>query len=397
MNKSAQKLKALIAQTAPEVIALRRAIHKYPELSGRERKTAELVRGTLSGWGIPARYHLDKTAVSARIAGGKGPTVVLRADMDALPIQEENDVPYASVNPGVMHACGHDMHTAILLGAAKIISQIRERLNGTVLCLFQPSEEEEPGGAQGLIRAGVFPPEAVAVFGLHVSADHPSGHIAIREGSDYAGVLNFDIAVRGRGGHGATPEKAVDPILCAAHIVTQLQALISREKPSAAPAVLSVGSFHSGTGRNIIPDAAVLRGTVRAYSDELLKFFTKRIREAATATASAFGASAEVVFEKSYPPGYNDPELAGRFRGRVREFLGEGCVADREFPTMYAEDFSRYQQLAPGLFVYLGVVPRGRKRMEEIHSPRFLPDENAVEAGMAAHALFAIELLGGNF
>jgi amidohydrolase/hippurate hydrolase len=284
-----------------------------------------------------------------------------------------------------------------LLGAVKVIDQIKDCLNGTVLCLFQPSEEEEPGGAHGLIKAGVFPSKAAAVFGLHVSADHPAGHIAIKEGSDYAGVLNFDITVRGRGGHGATPEKAVDPILCASHIVTQLQALISREKPSSEPAVLSIGSFHSGTGRNIIPDTAVLRGTVRAYSDELQGFFMKRIREVASASASALGASASVAFEKSYPPGYNDPELASRFRGRAVEFLGDSYVVDRSAPTMYAEDFSRYQQLAPGLFVYLGVIPRNKKRMEEIHSPRFLPDERAVETGMAAHTLFALELLGEGF
>jgi amidohydrolase len=388
-------LKKRIAEIAPEIIGLRRIMHRRPELSGREFQTARLVRDTLSAWGIPAQYHLDKTAVSAKIAGGRGPTVVLRADMDALPVREENNVPFASVNAGVMHACGHDMHTAILLGAAKILHESKGLWKGTVLCLFQPSEEMEPGGALGLIKAGVFPTNAVAVFGLHVSADHKCGQIGIKSGSDYAGALNFDITITGRGGHGATPEKAVDPIICAASVITQLQTLISREKPATEPAVLTIGRVRAGTARNIIPDTALLQGTLRAYSDKLQSVMMKRIKELAESAASVFGAKARVVFEKSYPPGYNAPELAGSFGERMKSFIGDGNVIDRDKPTMYAEDFSRYQQIAPGLYVYLGVVPHNKKRMEEIHSPRFLPDESAVETGIAAHVVFALDALGG--
>jgi len=395
MDKSKiSALKDSVAQIAPDAIALRRAIHKSPELSGVEFATARLVRDTLSGWGIPAQYHLGKTAVSAKITNGRGPAVVLRADMDALPLQEENDIPFASIKPGVMHACGHDMHTAILLGAARLLHRIRDQWRGTVLCLFQPSEEKEPGGAIGLIRAGVFPTKAAAVFGLHVSADHKCGQVAIKEGSDYAGVLDFDVTVRGRGGHGATPEKAIDPIVCASSIITQMQSLISREKPASEPAVLTVGDFHAGTFRNIIPDAAVFKGTIRAYSDELLDHLIKRVREVSAATAAAFGASAQITYKKSYPPGYNDPAIANRFRARMASFVGESNVADRKAPTMYAEDFARYQQIVPGLYAYLGVIPRGKKKMEEIHSPRFLPDEKAVDTGIAAHVLFALDFLG---
>jgi len=203
MDKSI--LKELTARAAPEIVELRRAIHRRPELSGCETGTARLVHDTLRGWGIAAQYHLGKTAVSAKIVSGKGPVVVLRADTDALPIQEENDVPYASANPGIMHACGHDMHTAILLGAAKILNQIKVQWKGTVVCLFQPSEENEPGGALGLIKAGAFPSKAAAVFGLHVSTDHKCGQLAVKEGDDYAGVMDFEVTVTGRGGHGATP------------------------------------------------------------------------------------------------------------------------------------------------------------------------------------------------
>jgi len=388
-------LKELIAQISPEITGIRRAIHRHPELSGSEFKTAKLVKDTLSSWGIPAQYHLNKTAVSAKIVNGKGPTVVLRADMDALPIHEENDVPFASVKPGVMHACGHDMHTAILLGAAKILHQAKDTWKGTALCLFQPSEEKEPGGAYGLIKARVFPSNAAAVFGLHVSAEHKCGHIGIKEGADYAGVMTFDVTVLGRGGHGATPEKAIDPIVCAAAMVGQLQTLISREKPAVEPAVLTVGNFHAGTARNIIPDTAVFGGTVRTYSSELQNRLMKRIRESVTAIAAAFGAKAAVTFDKSYPPGYNDPALAGMFRERLKSYCGQSCVIDRQTPTMYAEDFARYQQIVPGLYVYLGVIPQNRKKIEEIHSPRFLPDEKAIETGIAAHVLFALKILGG--
>jgi len=389
-------LKELIAQTAPEITGIRRTLHRHPELSGAEFKTAKSVKDTLAAWGIPAQYHLNKTAVSAKIISGKGPTVVLRADMDALPILEENDVPFASANAGVMHACGHDMHTAILLGAAKILHQAKDSWRGTVLCLFQPSEEKEPGGAYGLIKARVFPPNAAAVFGLHVSAEHKCGVVGIKEGADYAGVMTFDVTVRGRGGHGATPEKAVDPIVCAAAMVGQLQTLISREKPAAEPAVLTVGNFHAGTARNIIPDTAAFGGTVRTYSDELQNRLMKRIRESVTATAAAFGAKASVTFDKSYPPGFNDPALAGMFRRRMASYGGLPSVADRQTPTMYAEDFARYQQIAPGLYVYLGVIPRNKRSIDEIHTPRFLPDERAIETGMAAHVLFALSVFAGS-
>ncbi|MDR2693963.1 MAG: amidohydrolase [Chitinispirillales bacterium] len=386
-------LKNRIAEIAPEIIGLRRAVHRRPELSGREFGTARLVREALNAWGIPAQYHLGKTAVSAKIVNGKGPVVVLRADMDALPIQEENSVPFVSVNAGVMHACGHDMHTAILLGAAKILHESKGLWKGTALCLFQPSEESEPGGALRLIKAGVFPSKAAAVFGLHVSADHKCGHIGIKPGSDYAGALKFDITITGRGGHGATPEKAVDPITCAASVITQLQTLISREKPATEPAVLTVGRVVAGTKRNIIPDTALLQGTLRTYSDKLQNIMMKRIKELAESTAKACGAKARVTFEKSYPPGYNAPELADRFGEKMKSFLGDNCVINRDKPTMYAEDFSRYQQIVPGLYVYLGVVPPNKKSIEEIHSPRFLPDESSIETGIAAHVIFALDIL----
>ncbi|MDR2727905.1 MAG: amidohydrolase [Chitinispirillales bacterium] len=393
MNKSEiTALKNLISRTVPEIIGLRRTIHKNPELSGQEFKTAALVYGALREWGFSPKYHLNKTAVSLQIKNSKGSNFVMRADMDALPIQEETGAAFSSVNSGIMHACGHDMHIAILLGAVKILNNIKDKWKGTAHFLFQPSEELEPGGAIGLIKAGAFPAKADAVFGLHVSSEHKCGQVGIKEGHDYAGVLDFDVTVKGRGGHGATPEKAIDPIVCAAAMITQLQTLISREKPPCEQAVLTVGYVSAGTGRNIIPDTALFKGTVRTHSDALQNKLMKRIKELTTAIAAAYGAKALVTFNKSYPPGYNDPRLAKICKDKFKMFFGQSNVIERASPTMYAEDFARYQQLVPGLYVYLGAVPHGKKPVEELHSPRFLPDEKAVEYGIAAHILFALEM-----
>jgi len=393
MNKSeTAALKKLISQIVPEVIKLRRAIHRNPELSGQEFETAALVYNTLREWGFSPKYHLNKTAVSLQIKNGKGADFVLRADMDAIPVQEETGVSFASVNKGVMHACGHDMNTAILLGAVNVLNKIKDKWKGTAHFLFQPSEEKEPGGAIGLIKAGAFPVKAAAVFGLHVSSEHKSGQIGIKEGCDYAGVLDFDVKVTGRGGHGATPEKSIDPIVCAASMITQLQTLISREKPSCEPAVLTIGCVHAGTARNIIPDTALLKGTVRTYSDALQNQLMTRIKELTSAIALGHGAKASVTFNKSYPSGYNNPNLAKICKEKFKMFFGQSNVIERTIPTMYAEDFAHYQKLVPGLYIYLGAIQPGKKPVEELHSPRFLPDEKAVESGIAAHILFALEI-----
>ncbi|MCL2690319.1 MAG: amidohydrolase [Chitinispirillia bacterium] len=393
MNKSEiTELKNLISKITPEVIKIRRAIHKNPELSGVEFKTAALICNTLKEWGFSPKYHLNKTAVSLQIKNGKGSTFALRADTDAIPVQEETGVDFASVNKGVMHACGHDMNAAILLGAVKVLDQIKDKWKGTAHFLFQPSEEKEPGGAIQLIKAGVFPDKADAVFGLHVSSEHKCGQIGIKEGADYAGVLDFDVTVIGRGGHGATPEKSIDPIVCAASMITQLQTLISREKSSCEPAVLTIGCVHAGTARNIIPDTALFKGTVRTYSDALQSQLMKRIKELTAAIALGHGAKVSVTFKRSYPSGYNNPKLANLCKERFKQFFGQSNIIERNSPTMYAEDFAHYQRLVPGLYVYLGAITPGKKPIEELHSPRFLPDEKAIGSGIAAHMLFVLEM-----
>ncbi|HON10921.1 MAG TPA: M20 family metallopeptidase [Chitinispirillaceae bacterium] len=388
------KINDLIEQIYPEAVRLRRIIHQNPELSGQEYETAKLVYKYLREIGLKPDYHLNKTAVTSVIRNGRGKTVALRADMDALPITEETGLKFSSCKAGVMHACGHDMHTATLLGAASVLNRIKDSFNGTVLLIFQPSEEVEPGGAIGLIKSGAFPGNTNAVFGLHVSTDHFSGEIGLKEGADYAGIVNFDVKVKGKGAHGATPEKSVDPIVCAASMVTALQTLVSRETSTFTPAILSIGTIHAGTLRNIIPDQALFQGTLRSHSKECLHYFVKRIKEMCRQIASSYRTTAEVSFQESYPPSFNDPEITTRFSNSFSSLFGNSALVQREKPTMYAEDFSYYQQKTPGLYIHLGVKPVGRKFNGcGIHSSGFTPDETAIKTGIASHVAFACELL----
>ncbi|HEX3019934.1 MAG TPA: M20 family metallopeptidase [Chitinispirillaceae bacterium] len=391
-----KELNLKIDDCLPEIISIRRAIHKNPELSGDEKKTAATVYGNLEKIGLKPSFHLDKTAVSASIDNGGGKTIVLRADMDALPIQEQTGLPYASKKKGVMHACGHDFHTAILLGAASVLNNLKNRWKGKIVFLFQPSEEVEPGGAYQLIKAGVFSKKADAIFGLHVSTDHPYNIIGIKEGVDFAGITTFDITIKGKGGHGGTPEKTVDPVVCSAALITQLQTIISREVSRFTPATLTIGSLHAGNLRNIIPDHAIMQGTLRTHTNECMDLMIERIKNMTNSTAKAFRATAEVSFNRSYPPGYNNPDLLNQFFSEFSRLAGPQSIIRRESPTMYAEDFSYYQQLVPGIFVHLGVShEKKHSDIYSLHSSKFTPDERAIKTGIAAHTIFAMKLLPG--
>jgi amidohydrolase len=390
MEKS---LLRLIDEAYPEAVRLRRMIHANPELSGEEFETAKLVYDHLLSLGLTPKYYAGKTGVAARIVNGPGKTVVLRADMDALPIEEKNAIAFKSRKKGVMHACGHDMHTACLLTAAGVLLKAKESWKGTIIALFQPSEELAPGGALRMIREKAFPSHVDAVFGLHVSTDHATGQVGLKPGSDYSGVLDFDVCVKGSGGHGATPHKTVDPIVCSCDMIMQLQTLISRESPSYEPAVLTVGSIHAGTRHNIIPDEAIFSGTIRTFSRAHQDFLRHRVAEKAALVGKSFNARGSVSFTKSYPPGHNDENLSNRAARVLAGLLGPKNVILRKNPTMFAEDFAYYQQKAPGLYVHLGVRPPGRKNAFGIHCARFLPDERAMRTGIAVHAGLAIDIL----
>lgn len=389
-----KEIDSQIETALPEITTIRRTIHQNPELSGSEKETARLVYDNLSRIGLKPSFHLDKTAVTALLQNGRGKAIVLRADMDALPIEEQTGLPFSSTKKGIMHACGHDLHTAVLLGAATVLNSLKNRWKGNILFLFQPSEEVEPGGAYRLIKSGVFPKKADAIFGLHVSADHPYNIIGVKDGIDFAGVTTFDIIIKGKSGHGGTPEKTIDPVVCAATIISQLQTLISREVSRFIPATLTIGSLHAGSIRNIIPDQAMMQGTLRTHSKDCMDLLIKRIEEMVLSTAKSFRATAEVSFNRSYPPGYNNPGLLDQFISEFSRLAGSDSLVRRANPSMYAEDFSYYQELVPGIFVHLGVNDvKKRSAIYGIHSSKFNPDERAIKTGITAHVAFALNNL----
>ena len=362
---------------APELTALRRAFHMDPELGNREFHTAARIEAALSGWGISTRRATD-TAVMGRLDGAlPGPAVALRADMDALPLAEATGADFASRNQGVMHACGHDVHMAAVLGAARLLACHRDELKGSVLFLFQPDEEGR-GGARRMIEAGVL--EGVdAVFGAHVSPDLPLGHVGVRYGKFYAASDTFKIIVHGVSAHGAEREKGVDALGAAAALVNRLIDLPKRLPGERA--VLSVGSFHAGTAENALADRAEFAGIIRtlgpAARSELKRLFRLTVDE----VTAAWGATAEATLRESYPGVVNDDAMTALVEGAARELLGRDAVHAIERPTMTTEDFGYFLMQRPGSYYHIGAgcgLP--------LHSTAFLPDEQAPVTAAAVHA-----------
>jgi|WetSurMetagenome_2_1015567.scaffolds.fasta_scaffold16910_4 amidohydrolase len=387
-NKTIRAIKGIY----PYAVKIRRTLHARPELSGREHQTAFLVAAELRKMGLKPRFYLHKTAVVCRIDRDSGTTVALRADMDALPVEEKTGLPFASRNPGIMHACGHDLHTAILLGAARVLTQSRTQWRGSVILLFQPSEEMEPGGALGLINAGAFPADATAVFGLHVNPELRTGAIGLREGSDFAGVLNFSVTIHGHGGHAAAAQVIANPITCVAEMISLLSKLAGQKKREGA--VIAVGVVHAGSRSNIIPDRAEFCGTIRFHSKSVGRIIRKEVNGLITSAAKSRGLKAAIEFSASYPPNWNDPSLTGRMRTYYRRLIAPGKVVERRAPVYYAEDFAYYQEKVPGLYVHLGVLPAHAARPATLHNAHFSPDENAMKTGMLAHVAFVDALCG---
>ena len=383
-----------VAKSAyPLALSVRRDLHRHPELSTKEFRSAKLVFDNLKSLGLKPSLCCNKTGVVASVDNGKGKTVVIRADLDALPLQEETGLAFTSTIPGVMHACGHDMHTGILVGAAQALIACKDTWKGRAVLLFQPSEEMAPGGAVSMIKEKAFPLGADAVFGLHVSTDHPCGTVGLKSGPDYAGVVDFEVVVNVNGGHGASPQTTADPIVCCCAMISQMQTLVSRESPPHEPSVVTVGTFHSGTKQNIIPTEAKFSGTIRALSGAHLDFLRTRLGEIVTAIAASHKAKALVRFEKAYPPGYNDPHLIEKAEIALKSTLGAKKVIMRDAPVMHAEDFAYYQKKTPGIYVHLGVRPLQTKSVPGIHTPYFAPCERAILTGIAVHVSLAIDIL----
>jgi amidohydrolase len=381
-----QSLQHDIDEILPGVIADRRHLHENPELGFQEFKTAEFVRQRLESLGVEdIRTGIAITGVTGLIRGtgvGESRTILVRADMDALPIHEENDVEYRSQNDGVMHACGHDAHTAILLGVARLLMERRDAFAGTVKLSFQPAEEMPPGGAIQMIEEGVLDDPAVdAVVGLHMSSGDPTGSVRVGGGPVMAGGDLFRVTVRGRGGHAASPHLAVDPIAIGAQIVTALQTLVSRETDPMATVVVTVGMFNGGDAFNVIPDTVTFAGTVRAFDMDLLNRTNRRIGELASGIASSMGGSAEVEIMRGYPPTVNDDAMAQLVRRAAVAEIGEEQVLPAD-PKMGGEDFSHFLRHRPGAYFNVGHRNEDRGITYGHHHPRFDIDEEALATGM---------------
>jgi amidohydrolase len=409
---SAQSLSAeidtLSAAVDADLLVWRRHLHQNPELSNREEATAKYVADKLRSFGLEPQTGVAKTGVVAVLKGGRpGPVVALRADMDGLPVREEVDLPFASKataeyegnKVGVMHACGHDTHVAILLATARVLTRMKDRLPGTVKFIFQPAEEgapldERPAGAELMITEGVMQnPKVDAVFGLHVFANVPTGHITYRSGPFMAAADQFDIIVKGKQTHGSAPWRGVDPIVVAAQIVTSLQTIVSRNVDiTRLPAIVSVGQFQSGVRNNIIPDSARLVGTIRTFDDDVQTDIHARVTRIAENTAAALGATAEVKIHRGYPVTSNDPKLTARMLPTL-ERVAPGRVKESELITG-AEDFTYFQRQAPGLFVFLGITPPAQAgKAPANHSPLFFVDEKALPTGVRLLANLAVDYL----
>ena len=412
LHSQARRLDAEIDRRAAlvqgKVAAWRRDIHAHPELSNRETRTADLVAQHLRSLGIEVRTGVAHTGVIGLLRGGKpGPVVALRADMDALPVTEEVDVPFASrvratyngQEVGVMHACGHDAHTAMLMGVAEVLAGMRQELPGTVKFIFQPAEEGQPagetGGAEEMIVEGALEnPKPAAIFGLHVFP-YQTGEIRYRSGATMASADAFHIIVHGRQTHGAIPWAGIDPVVIASQIVLGLQTIASRQiDVTAAPAIVTVGVINGGVRYNIIPDSVVMVGTIRTFDAAMRRDIHDRVRRTAESIAQSGGASATVTIDTGAAVTYNDPALTEQLLPTLRAVAGSSHVAEAPLITA-AEDFSRYQQHIPGVFFFLGITPPGTDPAKAApnHSPRFYVDEAAFPVGVRALAHLAVDYL----
>jgi amidohydrolase len=390
------------------VIEWRRDFHAHPELSNREFRTAGIVADHLRSLGIEVRTEVAHTGVIGILEGGKpGPVVALRADMDGLPVVERTGLPYASKvkstyegqNVGVMHACGHDNHVAILMGAASVLAEIRDQIPGTIKFVFQPAEEGAPRGEEGgaglMVKEGVLEqPDVDAIFGLHISQNGEVGTAGYRSRGALASAQRFDITVTGRQTHGSQPWAGVDPIIAGAHIVTALQTIVSRRvNITSAPAVVTVATFHGGVRNNIVPDEAKLSGTIRTFDAQMRKDIHEAIHEIATSVGESMGATVEVVIDPGVPVTYNDPDLTAMMVPTL-ERVYEGRVATTERITG-AEDFAFYQEELPGFFFFIGGRPASLPADQAIpnHSPLFYVDEDALLPGVRAMSQLAVDYL----
>ena len=379
-----------------DTVANRRHIHARPELSFREYETARFIAERLRAYGIAPQEGIAGTGVTACIEGrASGKVTALRADIDALPIREANQTEYASKNEGVMHACGHDVHTASLLGAACILHELRDSFEGTVKLIFQPGEEKFPGGASLMIKEGVLEnPAPSSIVGQHVMPLLPVGKVGFREGKYMASTDELYVTVRGRGGHGAMPELNIDPVLIAAHILTGLQQIVSRHASPKIPSVLSFGKVLAEGATNVIPNEVRMEGTFRTLDETWREEAHRRMKKLAEGMAESMGGRCDFEIVKGYPCLHNDPALTQRMRRAAEAYVGRENVTDLDL-WMAAEDFAYYSQQVPACFYRLGTRNEVKGITSSVHTPTFDIDEEALELAPGLMAWLALSELGG--
>ncbi len=371
-----------------DTVAIRRDLHAHPELAFEETRTADIVAARLRALGFDVHTGIGGTGVVGMLAGAHpGPTIMLRADMDALPMPEENDVPYVSRNAGVTHACGHDAHVAMLLGAATILRERASEVHGRVAFVFQPAEEGG-GGARAMLDDGLIARFAIErAYGLHIANILPTGMFGLRPGPLMAAVDSFDLVVEGMGGHGAMPHRSVDPVVVAADVVGALQRVVSREIDPIEPAVLTIGAINGGTTYNVIPPRVALKGTVRTFTDATRDTMEARVQRIAEHTCAAANATCSLQWHPSYPVTVNDPGEAAFVTATLTAEFGAARVQEIA-PVMGSEDFSYFAQVVPACFYFLGAGDASHQFPN--HHPAFDIDENAMKAGIAAHVAVAL-------
>lgn len=387
------KIKTLAKQYANEFIEVRHHLHAHPELSYQEFETSKFIRSKLKEFGID--FEIKATTGVVAIIKGKNPEsriIALRADMDALPIQEENNVAYKSQSNGVMHACGHDVHSTILLGAAKILNELKNDFEGTLKLIFQPGEEKNPGGASLMIKEGVLSnPAPQGILALHVHPELPIGKLSFRKGRVMASADEIYITIKGKGGHAAAPHLTTDTILIASHLVVALQQIISRNKNPLSPSVLTISSFQGGHTTNVIPSEVKLMGTFRAMDEQWRYKAHELIKKVSTELVHSMGGEIDLLIDVGYPTVDNDNSLTDAAWKLADDFMGKENILETEM-RMGAEDFGYYTQKIPGCFYRLGVRNEAKGIIHGVHTPKFNIDESAIETGIGMMAWLAVNI-----
>ena len=398
--KTSQRIDEEIEKNRAEIVKVRRFIHMNPELGNREFETARLISAKLEPLGFEVRTGIAKTGVVAVLRGSQpGPAVAVRADMDALPVQEMTNLPYKSLNPGVMHACGHDVHTSVVLGTALVLNALKDRLKGTVTFLFQPAEEGAPAGEEGgadlMVREGALDnPSVGAVFGFHVWPENVVGTMLVAPGNVTAAADTFTITVKGKSAHAARPHEGIDAVVIAAEIVTALQTVVSRASDPTDPAVLTIGTINGGARRNIIAERVVLEGTVRTLSETNHKKIPLLMESIVRNIAGMYGAESQFEYKEALPSVFNNPELAAAMAPTLTKLLGKDKTLEWK-PQMIAEDFAFLARRAPGFYFFLGVKNPAQATAAPLHSPNFSPDERSIPLGIRILSHLLLDALDG--